>query len=87
MLGWTKETTVGLRIASRLLIFRTLGNKTRSKFVSSSENFYLGQEKRDAIDGLGDSGFNFRPAEDGSLEVVSTVDVKANLRSVSDLDI
>jgi hypothetical protein len=36
MLGWAKEATVRLGIASRFLIFRALGNKTRPEFISSS---------------------------------------------------
>ena len=50
-----------------------------SEFVSSSENLYLGQEEGDTVDNLRNDGFDFGPTENRTLEVVSSVDVKANL--------
>ncbi len=74
-----------LGTASCLLIFNTLRHKTLSEFVSSSDHFYLSQEEGDNVDSLGDGGFNFGPIEDRVLEVKSTIDVKADLRGVSQL--
>jgi hypothetical protein len=74
---------VRLGIASCLLIFRTLRDKTRPEFVSSPENFNLGKEQGDTVDSLGDGGFDFRSVEDRALGMGSTVEVKSNLRGVS----
>jgi hypothetical protein len=43
------------------------------------KNLYLGQEERDTVDNLCDDGFDFGLAEDRTLEVVSSVNMKADL--------
>ena len=68
-----------LGIASCLLIFRTLWDKTRPEFVSSPENFNLGKEQGHTADSLGDGGFDFTSVEDRALGTGSTVGVKSNL--------
>ena len=68
MFCWLKTVPARVGVAWCFLFF-DLWNQTWPKFVSSSENFNVGQEKGDSVDGLCDGSLDFRSVDDSILEV------------------